>query len=218
MFGVINQVTTTSRQLWSFSRDNGLPCSQFLSHVRPGMHNRTAYQYQRQNCSSADTSVGWDIPLNAVAVTVGFSVIVSMIILGSPVAFFTLTSICNSALYASYMICIASMLWRRLSGGPMPPSRFNLGRNFGLFCNVMLVPPCLKKHEVSLTLLRRALASELVLFVFMFFPVAPSPDVPNFNWAILVLVVVVVWAIIYYYVWGRKHYVGPVTIVRGHGL
>jgi hypothetical protein len=52
----------------------------------------------------------------------------------------------------------------------------------------------------------------------MFFPVAPSPDVPNFNWAILVLVVVVVWAIIYYYVWGRKHYVGPVTIVRGHGL
>lgn len=178
IFGVINQVTTTSRQLWSFARDNGLPYSQFLSHVRPG----------------------WDIPLNAVAVTVGFSVIVSMIILGSPVAFFTLTSICNSALYASYMICIASMLWRRLSGGPMPPSRFNLGRNFGLFCNVI------------------ALASELVLFVFMFFPVAPSPDGPNFNWAILVFVVVVVWAIIYYYVWGRKHYVGPVTIVKGHGF
>lgn len=77
-------------------------------------------------------------------------------------------------------------------------------------------PP--EKHDAPLTLNRRALASELVLFVFMFFPVAPSPDIPNFNWAILVLVVVVVWAIIYYYVWGRKKYVGPVTIVRGHGF
>lgn len=85
-----------------------------------------------------------------------------------------------------------------------------------LQCHVGLSPS--EKREASLTLNRRALASELVLFVFMFFPVAPSPDVPNFNWAILVLVVVVVWAIIYYYVWGRKHYVGPVTIVRGHGL
>jgi choline transport protein len=36
MFGIINQVTTTSRQLWSFARDGGLPWSNFLSRVQPG--------------------------------------------------------------------------------------------------------------------------------------------------------------------------------------
>jgi choline transport protein len=37
IFGIINQVTTSSRQLWSFARDNGLPWSPFLSRVQPGM-------------------------------------------------------------------------------------------------------------------------------------------------------------------------------------
>lgn len=44
IFGIINQVTTSSRQLWSFARDNGLPWSPFLSRVQPGMqtcHQRT---------------------------------------------------------------------------------------------------------------------------------------------------------------------------------
>jgi len=63
-------------------------------------------------------------------------VVLSMIILGSPVAFFTLGSLCNSALYASYMLCISCMVSRRFSGEPMPPSRFNLGKRFGLFCNL----------------------------------------------------------------------------------
>lgn len=45
---------------------------------------------------------------------------------------------------------------------------------------------------------------QAVLFVFMFFPVAPNPDVPNFNWTTLVFGVVVIWAIGYYHLWGKK--------------
>ena len=37
MFGIINQVTTTSRQLWSFARDGGLPWSPWLSRVHSSM-------------------------------------------------------------------------------------------------------------------------------------------------------------------------------------
>lgn len=47
IFGIINQVTTSSRQLWSFARDNGLPWSPFLSRVQPGM----------QTCHSCTVSV-----------------------------------------------------------------------------------------------------------------------------------------------------------------
>ncbi|KAM0720175.1 hypothetical protein Q7P37_004311 [Cladosporium fusiforme] len=135
MFGIINQVTTTSRQLWSFARDRGLPWSDFLSRVRPG----------------------WDIPLNAVVVTLAFSIVVSMIILGSPVAFFTLGSLCQSGL---------------------------------------------------------ALSFQAVFFVFMFFPVAPNPTAPLFNWTLVVFGVVVLWAVGYYHVHGKKNYAGPVMYVR----
>jgi choline transport protein len=101
----------------------------------------------------ADDYPGWDVPLNAVVVTLAFAgkfvpccrgayadpistVILSMIILGSSTAFFTLGSLCNSALYASYMLCIGCMVSRRFSGEPMPHSRFDLGKRFGLFCNL----------------------------------------------------------------------------------
>ena len=60
----------------------------------------------------------------------------------------------------------------------------------------------------------RALSFQAPLFVFMFFPIAPSPDAPNFNWTILVFLVVVFWAVGYYHAWGKKKYAGPVTSVR----
>ncbi|KAG9637612.1 amino acid transporter, partial [Aureobasidium melanogenum] len=53
-FTAINQVTTTSRQLFAFARDGGLPFSAFLGRVRPGM----------------------DIPLNACTVTVVLTVLI----------------------------------------------------------------------------------------------------------------------------------------------
>jgi hypothetical protein len=59
-----------------------------------------------------------------------------MIILVSPVAFFMLGALCGSALYASYMICIGCMVWRSFSDEPMPNSRFDLGKKFGLFCKL----------------------------------------------------------------------------------
>jgi choline transport protein len=33
LFCTVNQVTCSSRQLWSFARDKGLPCSEWLAHV-----------------------------------------------------------------------------------------------------------------------------------------------------------------------------------------
>lgn len=60
LFGIINQVTTTSRQLYAFARDRGMPFSDFLAYVRPG----------------------WDVPLNAVTVTLLFSVLFSTYLCG----------------------------------------------------------------------------------------------------------------------------------------
>ncbi|KAK4580113.1 hypothetical protein LTR86_000316 [Recurvomyces mirabilis] len=173
MFGTVNQVTTASRQLWSFARDRGLPFSSYLSHVRPG----------------------WDVPLNAITVTLVFALIISFIILGSPVAVFTLSSISVSDLYSSYIICVGRVAWRRIKGQPLLPSRFSLGKA-GLAINLI------------------ALAFLSVQWIFLFFPTAPHPTAPNFNWTCLVFGVAVVWSLAYYYLWGKKEYQGPVEYVR----
>lgn len=173
VFGVINQVTTSSRQLYAFARDGGLPWSPFLSRVRPG----------------------WDVPLNAVLVTIGFSIIVSMIILGSPTAFWTIGNLCGVALFSSYIICIGCIAWRRIRGLPLLPSRFDLGQ-FGLTINLM------------------AIAMLLVFWFFMFWPPFPNPGVSWMNWGAFVYGVVIIWAFIYYYLRAKKHYQGPVEYVR----
>lgn len=71
VFCSVNQVTTSSHQLFSFARDPGLPFSSFLSYVRPG----------------------WDIPLNAVTLTMIFTTLLSLIITGSSIAFNIITSL-----------------------------------------------------------------------------------------------------------------------------
>lgn len=48
----------------------------------------------------------------------------------------------------------------------------------------------------------------------MFFPVAPNPDLASFNWTILVFGVVIIWAVAYYHIWGKKRYSGPVAHVQ----
>jgi hypothetical protein len=173
VFGTINQVTTASRQLYAFARDEGLPFSAFLGRVQPG----------------------WDIPLNAVTVTLLFSILVSFIILGSPVAFFTLGSLCNAALYASYVIVIGCVAWRRTFGDPLPPSRFSLGRA-GIYVNMTAI--CFLSLQ----------------FVFIFFPTAPNPTPPYMNWTCAIFGGTVIIALIWYYIHGKKAYLGPVEYVR----
>lgn len=77
---------------------------------------------------------------------------------------------------------------------------------------------CVASRSLTPASLSSAICFEAVLFVFMFFPVAPRPDAPNFNWTSLVFVVTVIWAVAYYYVWGKKSYAGPVAYVKRQGL
>ncbi|KAF2213584.1 hypothetical protein CERZMDRAFT_67040 [Cercospora zeae-maydis SCOH1-5] len=172
LFGIINMVTSTSRQLYAFARDRGLPFSTFLSYVRPGR----------------------DIPLNAVAVTLAFSILSSLILLGSPIAFRTLSSLCQTALLTSYLIVIACITHRRLTGGELPPTRFSLGKA-SLAVNIM------------------SLGYLAVQIVFLFFPSAPHPTAPYANWAIVAFGGTVIAAILWYYYRGRSIYQSPVESI-----
>ncbi|KAK6819479.1 hypothetical protein PG987_015962 [Apiospora arundinis] len=132
--GVLTQGATASRQLWAFSRDKGMPFSSWF-----------AYVYPRLN-----------LPVNAIMTTLIFTILLSLIAIGSPVAFNTLTSLGTTAILSSYMCSIGCVTWRRLVDKPLLPSKFSLGK-WGLFINI-----------VSMMFL-------VIAFVFSFFPRRRTP-------------------------------------------
>ncbi|KAK7957323.1 uncharacterized protein PG986_006545 [Apiospora aurea] len=136
-----------------------------------------------------------NLPVNSIITTLIFTILLSLIAIGSPVAFNTLTSLGTTAILSSYMCSIGCVLWRRVTNKPLLPSKFSLGR-WGLFVNV-----------VSMMFL-------VLAFVFSFFPPSPDPTPDLMNWNILIWGASVVGSLAYYAVRARKQYVGPVEYVR----
>lgn len=172
-FCAVNQVTTSSRQVFAFARDKGLPFHEFLSKVRPNS----------------------GVPANSVYVTLVFTCIIALIVIGSTTAFNIILSVSATGLFTSYLTVIGTVLAKRIRGDAFPASKFNLGK-FGFVANIL------------------AICFLLVAYVFLFFPAVPDPDAPSMNWACLVYGVVVIFAFGYYLVKGRHEYDGPVEYVR----
>lgn len=162
---------TASRQLYAFARDKGVPFSPWLSKIT------------------------LDVPANAIYVTFFTTAVLSLINIGSSVALNSILGLGTAPLLTSYMTSIGCVTWRRLTGNPLPKSKFTLG-SLGLPLNLF--------SEVSLA----------VFFVFCFFPTAPNPDAAGMNWSILIYGAVITWSLAYYALWGRHIYVGPVEYIR----
>lgn len=158
-----------------------------------------------------------DVPLNAVICSTTIACLLSLINIGSTVAFNSLISLTNGTLMVSYGMCIGCFVWRRLSKQPMLPSQFQLGR-YGLLVNLL---------ALSFLSVVFVMVSEIESFVRSpdlhlligrqaFFPPTPLPTltVMSMNWSSLVFTVVAVWGIVFYLVWARFRYSGPVEYVR----
>jgi len=123
--------------------------------------------------------------------TAGFSILFSLVNIGSTVAFNQILSLGLGALLASYFLSIFCVTLRRICGQPLLPSAFSLGR-LGLPINIM------------------SLGFLALGFVISFFPGAVDPTPESMNWSSLAFSVVLVFGAIYYAVIARHHYVGPV--------
>ncbi|KAL9011195.1 MAG: hypothetical protein Q9173_003943 [Seirophora scorigena] len=110
----VNNVASASRQLYAFARDRGLPFSGFLSQVHP--HRA--------------------IPLNSLLVCSLTTCLLSLINIGSAIAFNAIVSLGAAALFSTYFISIACVLGRRCGGEPLRPGRWSLGPRDGALANV----------------------------------------------------------------------------------
>lgn len=199
----ITIMSGSSRQLFAFARDDGLPFSKWVARVRltflsslgRSLHNSNL---PRLTHSPPQVRPGLDVPVNAILVSFTFAACISLVNIGSTAAFNSITSLGTGTLTISYIICLSCMVWLRIAGKPLLPSRFDLGRSFGLALNIT------------------AVGFLVLVFVIAFFPPVPEPllTVVSMNWSILIFGVVVLFSMLYYFLWGRKVYVGPVEYVR----
>ncbi|TKA81744.1 hypothetical protein B0A55_01124 [Friedmanniomyces simplex] len=143
----------------------------------------------------ATVKPGWNIPLNAVLVTFCCTALLSLINIGSTAAFNAVSSMGTNALLTTYIISIGCVVVRRLRSLPLPARRWSLGRA-GLFVNLI------------------ALAFLLWIWVFLFFPQTTPVTLSTMNWNILINGGVMILALAYYYLHGKREYTGPVALVK----
>ena len=136
-----------------------------------------------------------NIPIRSVMVSFIITVILACINIGSTTALNAIVSLCIVALLTSYFITIACLVSKRLSGEPLPPRRWSLGR-YGMFINV------------------GALVFLFPIWFFAFWPGITPFSATTFNWAPVIYGAIVLLAMGYYFIKGRHVYTGPVALTR----
>jgi choline transport protein len=151
------------------------------------------------------------VPANAIVATAVFVCVVSLINIGSTVAFNAVLSLASTAMMGTYLIPIGMpysrtahceqhanqdwtgcVTWRRLCHLPSPKCRWSLGRA-GLPVNII------------------ALTYSCWCFIWSFFPNAYQVTPQNFNWACVLFVGLMAFASLMYAL--NTRYEGPVVKV-----
>lgn len=170
--GNIASITSTSRQSFAFARDHGLFFNAWLARVNPRTH----------------------VPTNSVLFTMAITMLLSLINIGSSVAFNAIISLQLMALMATYTISIGSMFWRRtFSGLPWYEGRWTLGKN-GSWLNGVAFVYC----------------SFLIFWIA--WPPAANPTPETMNWAVAMFGGVMIISLVGFAF--NKKYEGPVVLVK----
>ncbi|KAK0275608.1 hypothetical protein LTR35_010878 [Friedmanniomyces endolithicus] len=175
-FSATNFVASASRQLYAFARDGGLPFSAQIAKV----------------------STRLNVPVLACIIAFACVVLISLIALGSSVAFFAIISLQLIALFFTYVVAIGTLIYRRLRGPPLPEHRWSLGRA-GLAINVF------------------AFLYGLFALAFIVLPSTPTVTGATMNWGPVMFAGVMILALVYYFAGGHKTYLGPVKLVKDEG-
>jgi len=184
--------TATSRMTWSFARDRGLPGWRTLQKVDP----RTS------------------IPLWSIGLTTVVNLLLSLINLGSSVAFNDVVSLGIAGLYSSYLIASTLLLYRRCMGHIASSANADVKLVNTVGAKLVWGPWHIPGALGIATNAYACIYMTVSLF-FAFWPTENPATPENMNYASLVLGAVIIFSIVYYYAGGKKDYTGPVIEVEG---
>ncbi|KAF1990273.1 putative choline transport protein [Aulographum hederae CBS 113979] len=164
-----------SRMMWSFARDQGLPFSMYIMRV----DSRTK------------------IPLWAVFITCGVTLLLSLINIGSAEAFNAFVSLVISGFLGSYIIPFGLLLYRRLTDPKLEFGLWKMGA-WGAWVNAF------------------AIIWSIIAMFFSFWPgTIAELTLANMNWSCLVWGAANIFSVLFYFVHGRKVWTGPVIEIDG---
>jgi choline transport protein len=128
-------------------------------------------------------------------VSFAITILLSLINIGSNVAFNAIASLGTAALISSYIVSITCVRIKRWRGQKLPPARWSLGKFGGPI------------NDFSILYL-------IIVFVFTFFPETAIVNAQTMNWNILIYGFTLAFAVVWFFFRGRSQYDGPVEYVR----
>ena len=128
-------------------------------------------------------------------VSFAITVLLSMVNIGSTVAFNAIASLGTAALISSYIVSISCVTIKRYRGQRMPPARWSLGKLGGPI------------NDFSILYL-------ILVFIFSFFPETAIVNAVSMNWNILIYGFTLLFAMVWFFTRGKRQYAGPVEYVR----
>ena len=149
----------------------------------------------------------------SVTITMLLSCLLGLINLGSSVAFTDVMSLIVAGLYTSYLVGNSLLLWHRVRGtiGPYDDSHSNL-TNVAQASKLTWGPWRVPEPFGTIINAFGILYLVVVLF-FSYWPTATNPGAEGMNYSVLMIGAATIWAVVYYFVWASKVYVGPVIEV-----
>lgn len=136
------------------------------------------------------------VPLNALCTSLVIVSLLSLINIGSSVAFNAIMSLGLASLLSSYIVSISCIRLKRWRGEPFPPTRWSVGPQWSPIVETV------------------AILFLVIVWVFCFFPLTREVTLQTMNWMVVIFGGVVVLSLSYYFLHARKVYTGPVTRVR----
>ena len=153
------------------------------------------------------------IPTYAVLVTSVITCLLGLINMGSVAAFNGVLSIAIAGLFGSYLLTTSLLLYRRCTGAIVVDNgSFETASTSDGKMRIRWGP---WRVPGALGIANNIFAFIYVLFVFFFsfWPNIAEVTVENMNWSVLVTSLITIFAAIYYYVWAKNTYQGPVIDV-----
>jgi choline transport protein len=156
------------------------------------------------------------IPVVAICVVTVFAALLSLINIGNSAAFNGTISLVLEGFYLSYLLAIGLLLWRRLRGdldnqndelnifnsSPYHPERYDRSLTWG---------PWRLRGKLGVANNAVAICYLLLIIFFSFWPTQINPSAEMMNWAVVVTGGVATFSVVYYVLYARKSYTGPVV-------
>jgi len=151
-----------------------------------------------------------------------FAALLALINIGNSAAFNGTISLVLEGFYLSYLLAIGLLLWRRLRGdldnSDSSLTIFNAADVDEAYDRSLTWGPWRLKGTLGVANNVVAICYLVLIIFFSFWPSQVSPDLVHMNWAGVVTGSVALFSIVYYLVFAKKSYTGPVVDVDPHVL